>query len=113
MKEISDANKKDQPSTWHDEKVSVMEQILKAKADQHEDVRDALKRTGGREIIENSPADSFWGDRTQKKWSKEENNLFSELYKKGVKTSELANNFGRKPGAIRSRLKKLLEVDSI
>lgn len=61
VKEISDANKANQPLAWHDEKVSVMEQILKAKADQHEDVRDALKRTGNRKIFENSPVDNFWG----------------------------------------------------
>ena len=38
-----------------------MEEILRAKTEQHEDVRDVLKKTGKRTIIENSPVDSFWG----------------------------------------------------
>ncbi|WKZ26776.1 MAG: NADAR family protein [Candidatus Paceibacterota bacterium] len=61
VKEISDANKSNQPSDWHDRKVSVMEEILKAKAEQHKDVREILKKTGNKEIIENSPVDNFWG----------------------------------------------------
>lgn len=46
---------------WHDKKVAVMEEILYAKLAQHETVRDALKRSGNRKIIENSPIDAFWG----------------------------------------------------
>jgi ribA/ribD-fused uncharacterized protein len=61
VKEISDANKSEQPSNWHDKKILVMEEILRAKAKQHKDVRDTLKKTGNRTIIENSPFDSFWG----------------------------------------------------
>ena len=38
-----------------------MEQILRAKAEQHEEVREVLRKTGNRTIIENSPVDSFWG----------------------------------------------------
>jgi ribA/ribD-fused uncharacterized protein len=60
-KKISDANKGKQPSDWHDKRIVVMEEILRAKLEQHEDVQDALKRTNGRRIIENSPVDSFWG----------------------------------------------------
>lgn len=59
VKTISDRHKPE--ASWHKGKVVVMEQILKVKADQHEDVRDALKRSGAREIIENSPVDTFWG----------------------------------------------------
>jgi len=43
------------------------------------------------------------------KWTKEEDHLLLELYRKEIKALELANRFERKPGAIRSRLKKLLE----
>lgn len=60
-KEISEVNKDKQPSNWHEEKVAVMEEILRAKFEQHQDVRDALQRTNKRKIIENSPVDSFWG----------------------------------------------------
>lgn len=61
VKEISDVNKANQPANWYDEKVSVMEQVLKAKAEQHADVRDMLAKTGSRQIVENSPFDGFWG----------------------------------------------------
>jgi len=58
---IADENKLKFPATWHDEKVAAMEEILRAKLEQHDDVRDALTRTGNRTIVENSPVDSFWG----------------------------------------------------
>jgi ribA/ribD-fused uncharacterized protein len=54
-------NKDKKPNDWNEIKLSVMEEILRAKLEQHEDVKDALKRTEGREIIENSPVDIFWG----------------------------------------------------
>ncbi len=58
---ISFANKDKQPSDWSQKKIIVMEEILRAKLEQHEDVKDALKRTNGKRIIENSPVDNFWG----------------------------------------------------
>lgn len=61
VKIISNANKQARSTDWEENKVKIMTQIYQAKADQHEDVRDALKRTGQRTIIENSPVDSFWG----------------------------------------------------
>ena len=61
VKEISNANKDKQPETWHKDKVGVMEEILRAKTEQHEDVQETLRKTGSRKIIENSPVDSFWG----------------------------------------------------
>ncbi len=60
-KHISDANKSNQPENWSDVRVGVMEEILGAKTEQHDDVKDALKRSGRRKIIENSPIDRFWG----------------------------------------------------
>ena len=61
VKLIADSHKEKLPDSWHDEKVSIMEEVLEAKASQHEDVRDALKRSGTKRIIENSPVDNFWG----------------------------------------------------
>jgi len=60
-KVIADQNKNNFSKSWHKEKVAIMEQILRAKAAQHEDVRKKLLKTGKRTIIENSPVDSFWG----------------------------------------------------
>lgn len=58
---IAHQNKHAQPKDWHEKKVAVMEEILRAKLAQHETVRDALQRSGKRKIIENSPVDDFWG----------------------------------------------------
>ena len=49
------------PEDWHGKKVAIMEEIMRAKAEQHEDVREVLRRSGARRIVENSPVDSFWG----------------------------------------------------
>lgn len=49
------------PNDWHTIKIGYMEELLRAKVEQHEDVRELLLKTGTRTIIENSPFDSFWG----------------------------------------------------
>lgn len=61
VKKISEANKSKIPKSWLNKRVAVMEEILKAKAEQHEDVQEILRKTGNRKIIENSPVDNFWG----------------------------------------------------
>ena len=58
---IAHAHKSAQPKNWHERKVAIMEEILRAKYSEHETVRDALKRSGTRRICENSPIDRFWG----------------------------------------------------
>lgn len=61
VSEITDSNRDKKPSNWAEIKLTVMEEILRAKLEQHKDVQDALKRTGSRRIVENSPVDDFWG----------------------------------------------------
>lgn len=46
---------------WDEVKLDVMEKILRAKLDQHEEVREVLLKTGGDLIAEDSPIDDFWG----------------------------------------------------
>jgi len=46
---------------WDHNKVWIMKGILRTKALQHEYVRRKLLETGGREIVENSWRDDFWG----------------------------------------------------
>ncbi len=58
---IAHAHKKEVPKAWHEQKVAVMEEILRAKCAQREDVREVLKRSGNRKIVESSPVDAFWG----------------------------------------------------
>jgi len=61
VSKISRANQDKQPIDWSEKKIDVMEEILREKLKQHEDVRFALEKTGKRKIIENSPFDNFWG----------------------------------------------------
>ncbi len=58
---ISAANKSKASPSWHEEKIAAMREIFTAKAQQHEDVREALQKTGNRLLVENSPVDTFWG----------------------------------------------------
>ncbi|HSX28189.1 MAG TPA: NADAR family protein [Candidatus Saccharimonadales bacterium] len=46
---------------WNTKKLSVMESILRSKLDQHQEVRNALMKSGDEEIAEDSPIDAFWG----------------------------------------------------
>jgi len=46
---------------WENKKVSVMEAILRAKLAQHSEAADALIRSVGAELVEDSPIDYFWG----------------------------------------------------
>jgi N-glycosidase YbiA len=46
---------------WEDLKLEVMAEILTAKLEQHPQIRELLRNTGTRTIIENSPTDTFWG----------------------------------------------------
>lgn len=60
-KQIAKRHKADCRPDWDAMKVSVMEDILRAKLDQHEFIQNMLDKSGSRTIIENSPRDSFWG----------------------------------------------------
>ncbi|MGB4967268.1 MAG: NADAR family protein [Candidatus Saccharimonadales bacterium] len=48
-------------SDWDSVKVSSMRSLLRAKFMQNEDARTCLLKTGHKQIVENSPFDSFWG----------------------------------------------------
>ena len=43
------------------DKVGVMKAIMRAKLEQHADVREALVETGDMDILKNHPEDSYWG----------------------------------------------------
>ncbi len=58
---IANRNKIHRWSDWDDRKVEIMEEILLAKATQHEYVMKKLLETGDRELIENSWRDDYWG----------------------------------------------------
>lgn len=59
--QIERANKSKRRPDWQKVKVGIMEELVRAKIEQNEDVKACLIRTGNKQIIENSPWDSFWG----------------------------------------------------
>ena len=59
--DIAHENEEAVKSDWDEIKVNTMESLLRAKIEQHEYVQKELLGTGNREIIEDSPTDTFWG----------------------------------------------------
>lgn len=61
-KKIAQANQDKIRSDWSNtERLATMEEILRAKLSQHLYIQKKLIETNEREIVENSPTDSFWG----------------------------------------------------
>lgn len=60
-KKISDANKDIVDPSWDAEKLECMEELIRAKVEQHEKLKNLLLETEDKEIIENSPVDYYWG----------------------------------------------------
>lgn len=58
---IAYANKEKRRKDWDEIKVSVMEELLRAKIEQNPYVRKKLLETADYTIVEDSPKDSFWG----------------------------------------------------
>ena len=46
---------------WGSKKLALVEEILRAKLAQHAEAREALLKSDGEEIVEDSPTDYFWG----------------------------------------------------
>ncbi len=47
---------------WNNVKVGILTELIRAKIQQHTEVKDALLATGTEEIIEINPNDAFWGN---------------------------------------------------
>lgn len=64
---------------WEEVKIEIMEAIFKAKLDQHSEVREALIQSGGDEIVEDSPVDTFWGGGSDGKGRNEMGKIWMRL----------------------------------
>lgn len=60
-RKIAHAHEDKEVSNWAEIKVGIMEEIIRAKLAQHPYIQRKLRESGNREIVENSPTDSFWG----------------------------------------------------
>ncbi len=87
-KKIAKLHDRAKRSDWAKIKLAVMERILRTKLEQHSYVREMLLATGSRELVEDSPKDSFWGrgpdhlghNHLGKLWMK----LRSEIYQESL-----------------------------
>ncbi|HEX5448212.1 MAG TPA: NADAR family protein [Candidatus Saccharimonadales bacterium] len=59
--QIERQHKSKRRTDWQQVKISIMEELCRAKLDQNEDMRERLMATGIKNIYENSPWDEFWG----------------------------------------------------
>lgn len=59
--QIERRNKAKLRDDWKEVKIAIMTELLRAKVEQNEDVRECLLKTGDKRLVENSPWDSFWG----------------------------------------------------
>ncbi len=73
---------------WGEAKLQVMEDVFRAKLDQHEYVREKLLASGNREIIKNVPDDSFWGWGADQKGENRMGKLWMELREELQKQSD-------------------------
>lgn len=60
--EVSQRYKSQQIPDFNERKLAVMEELFRAKLDQHPDVRRALIESGDLTIVKHEPKDAWWGD---------------------------------------------------
>lgn len=58
---LAKANADKAPADWGDLKIGIMEDICRHKLQQHAYVHKKLLQTGDLPLVEDSPADDFWG----------------------------------------------------
>ncbi len=49
------------PANWDEQKLPIMNEIVRAKCQQHAYIQEKLGMTGTKLIVEDSPVDSYWG----------------------------------------------------
>lgn len=57
----NDKSRKLRRKDWESAKIGVMRDVLRAKAEQHPEIKELLLATGDEKIVEDSPYDFFWG----------------------------------------------------
>lgn len=78
-KMIANAHAESARQDWNEVKLSVMEDILRAKLQQHSHIKKKLLETGDKEIIEASKDDAFWGWGADHKGSNNHGKIWMKL----------------------------------
>lgn len=79
--EIAQEHKSEQRADWNEKKLEVMEDLLRAKVEQHPSVKEALIASEGLLIVKYEPDDAFWGDGKDGKGRNEMGKLWMKLRK--------------------------------
>lgn len=66
-------------SDWNDIKVGILENIIRLKAQQNPDVKEALLLSGDEEIVEVNPNDDFWGNGSDGKGKNHTGNILMKI----------------------------------
>ncbi|MDC1106985.1 NADAR family protein [Prolixibacteraceae bacterium] len=61
-KRIADINKVSYVKNWHDQKKEIMERALRAKFNQHKDLKKKILSTKNKKLVEHTENDHYWGD---------------------------------------------------
>ena len=59
--DLANANSAFDDPEWASKKIAIMEEIVRAKLEQHEYIRQTLEASGERQIVEMNDDDAFWG----------------------------------------------------
>ncbi len=59
--DLANDNKQYDDPNWRAKRIVIMEEIVRAKYDQHPLVQETLRKSGDRPIVETNPNDAFWG----------------------------------------------------
>ena len=59
--DFANENKQFDDPNWREKRVAIMEEIVRAKHDQHQLIQDTLRETGNKPIVETNDNDAFWG----------------------------------------------------
>ncbi len=65
--DFANENKQFDDPEWRSKRVAIMEEIIRAKYDQHPLIQETLAKSGNKLIIEMNDNDAFWGWGTDKK----------------------------------------------
>ena len=88
-KKIAHVHKDKMNPDWSNLKVSIMEEIVREKIKMHPYIQEKLIETGERDIIENSPEDSFWGSGSDGNGRNELGKIWMKLRDELKETSEM------------------------
>ncbi len=77
--EISQTLKEYQSPDWPEKKISIVKQLMKAKAEQHKEVQNALKLSWDMPILKDIPEDAYWWVWPDGKWQNIMGKIWEEI----------------------------------